>query len=60
MYKSKFSLIDNWDEARRLLPFAIKGTLHVALNNKYGKGEREHIQKKAWTPTDVEDSSGKS
>lgn len=32
----------------------------MALNNKYGKGEREHIQKKAWTPTDVEDSSGKS
>ena len=43
-----------------LLPFAVKGTLHVALNNKYGKGEREHIQKKAWTPTEVENSSSRT
>ena len=51
--------LGNWDEARRLLPFAQKGTLNAALTQKYGKGEREHLKKKAWTPTDDEQPSSR-
>jgi hypothetical protein len=42
-----------------LLPFAQKGTLNAALAQKYGKGEREHLKKKAWTLTDDEQPSGR-
>ena len=51
--------LGNWDEARRLLPFAQKGILNAAQTQQYGKGEREHLKKKAWTPTDDEQPSGR-
>ena len=48
-----FLILDNWEEARKYLTQAKKGTFQGVDQQKYGRGKREPVPKKIYTPPSV-------
>jgi hypothetical protein len=50
-YSNHYTIfLDNWEEAREQLPEARKGQFKQGAAKKYGRGQREHIPKKIYSP----------